>query len=81
MKTRTLGTALAVMLAASTLSVGCTNYKEETEKSATRSEDAARRAEAAASRVEAAAKRAETAANRVDALVSHAEESASRRHR
>ena len=73
MKTRTLGVGLAVLLAAGTLSVGCTNYKEEIEKATTRSEDAARRADAAAGRVEAAAKRAETAANRVEQLVSHAE--------
>ena len=82
MKTRSLGTGLAVLLAASTLSIGC-GYKEEIEKSVTRSEDAAKRAEAAANRVDAAAKRAEAAADKVEQLVSHAESASetSRRHR
>lgn len=72
MKTRSLGAGLAVLLAASTLFIGC-GYKEEIEKSVTRSEDAAKRAEAAASRVEVAAKRAEAAADKVEQLVSHAD--------
>ena len=76
MKTRSLGAGLAVLLAASTLSIGC-GHKEEIEKSVARSEDGAKRAEAAASRVEVAAKRAEAAANKVEQLVSHAEMGAS----
>jgi len=67
---------LAVLLAASTLSIGCTKDKEAIERAATRAEDAARRAESAASRVEAAAKRAEAAADKATQMVAHAEESA-----
>ena len=73
MKTGSFGVGLAVLLAAGTMSVGCTNYNEQSEKSTTRAEDGARRAEAAASRTEAAAKRAEAAATKVEQLISHAE--------
>jgi sensor c-di-GMP phosphodiesterase-like protein len=71
MKTRTVGTRLALVLAVGMLSLGC-NHKAEIEKATARAEDGARRAESAASRVEAAAKRAETAADRVEQMVSKA---------
>ena len=74
------GAGLAVLLAASTLSLGCAGHKEEIEKATSRAEDAARRAESAASRVEAAAKRAELAADRATQMVAHAEESAPAHH-
>ena len=56
---------MAVVVAMSLASVGCTNSADErAEKAAVRAEDAARRAESAAGRVEAAAKRAEEAADK-----------------
>jgi outer membrane murein-binding lipoprotein Lpp len=72
-----MGMTLAVLLAASTISIGCgdNKQKEQMDRAAAQAEDAARRAEAAASRVDAAASRTEAAANKLEAAVSHAEDS------
>jgi hypothetical protein len=72
MKRGSLGVGLAMLIAASALSIGCRHKEmdERTAAAATRAEDAARRAEAAASRVEAAAKRTEAAAERAEQMLS-----------
>ncbi len=82
MKARSLGAGVVMLIAGSTLSLGChhEDLEQRSKAAATRAEDAARRAEAAAGRVEVAAKRTEAAADRAEQLLSHAMESESRHH-
>ena len=68
MVSKLMSVTMAVIVAASLFTTGCTaNADKRAEAAAVRAEDAARRAESAASRVEAAAQRAEAALEKASA--------------
>ena len=68
MVSKLMSVTMAVIMAASLSTTGCTaNADKRAEAAAARAEDAARRAESAASRTEAAAQRAEAAFEKASA--------------